>query len=111
MCRNRPLLTFRLTFRPEENTKTGDGKAFILERNIYYYRNVDKDAVDKYVTPYRLTTAWELTSEEQLELYKNGEILYISCLLYTSSFGRARPCQGRGGGFEPRNPLHSAIFE
>ena len=24
-----------------------------------------------------------------------------------SSFGRARPCQGRGGGFEPRNPLHS----
>ena len=23
-----------------------------------------------------------------------------------SSFGRARPCQGRGGGFDPRNPLH-----
>ena len=22
-----------------------------------------------------------------------------------SSSGRARPCQGRGGGFEPRNPL------
>ena len=22
-----------------------------------------------------------------------------------SSFGRARPCQGGGGGFEPRNPL------
>ena len=22
-----------------------------------------------------------------------------------SSFGRARPCQGRGGGFDPRNPL------
>ena len=25
-----------------------------------------------------------------------------------SSFGRARPCQGRGGGFEPRNPLQKA---
>ena len=25
-----------------------------------------------------------------------------------SSSGRARPCQGRGGGFEPRNPLHTA---
>ena len=24
-----------------------------------------------------------------------------------SSFGRARPCQGRGGGFETRNPLHT----
>ena len=23
-----------------------------------------------------------------------------------SSFGRASPCQGEGGGFEPRNPLH-----
>ena len=30
----------------------------------------------------------------------------ISCGF--SSFGRARPCQGRGGGFEPRNPLHTA---
>ena len=28
-----------------------------------------------------------------------------------SSFGRARPCQGRGGGFEPRNPLHQMSFE
>ena len=27
-----------------------------------------------------------------------------------SSFGRARPCQGRGGGFEPRNPLHFFII-
>ena len=24
-----------------------------------------------------------------------------------SSFGRAPPCQGGGGGFEPRNPLHN----
>ena len=28
-----------------------------------------------------------------------------------SSFGRARPCQGRGGGFEPRNPLHKSKKE
>ena len=26
-----------------------------------------------------------------------------------SSFGRARPCQGRGGGFETRNPLHQEV--
>ncbi len=26
-----------------------------------------------------------------------------------SSFGRARPCQGRGGGFEPRNPLQRKL--
>ena len=26
-----------------------------------------------------------------------------------SSFGRARPCQGRGGGFDPRNPLQKIL--
>ena len=26
-----------------------------------------------------------------------------------SSFGRARPCQGRGGGFDPRNPLQTVV--
>ncbi len=26
-----------------------------------------------------------------------------------SSFGRARPCQGRGGGFDPRNPLQTRV--
>lgn len=66
------------TFRPEYNTLTGEDKAFILERNIYYYRNVEKDAIDKYVTAYRLTTDWTLTPEEQLEKYNNGEILYMS---------------------------------
>ena len=30
---------------------------------------------------------------------------YYEPLCGFSSFGRARPCQGRGGGFEPRNPL------
>ena len=28
-----------------------------------------------------------------------------------SSFGRARPCQGRGGGFDPRNPLQKCGHE
>ncbi len=28
-----------------------------------------------------------------------------------SSFGRARPCQGRGSGFEPRNPLHQNGYD
>ena len=66
------------TFRPEYNTLTGEDKAFILERNIYYYRNVEKDAIDKYVTAYRLTTDWTLSAEEQLEKYNNGEVLYMS---------------------------------
>ena len=32
------------------------------------------------------------------------DILSVICGF--SSFGRASPCQGEGGGFEPRNPLH-----
>ena len=66
------------TFRPEYNTLTGEDKALILERNIYYYRDIEKDAIDKYVTAYRLTTDWTLSAEEQLEKYNNGEVLYMS---------------------------------
>ena len=36
-----------------------------------------------------------------------GTITDISSVICGfSSFGRASPCQGEGGGFEPRNPLH-----
>lgn len=66
------------TFRPEYNSMTDEDKALIIERNIYYYRDAEKDRVNKYVTPYRLTTDWTLSAEEQLQKYENGEILYIN---------------------------------
>ncbi len=34
--------------------KAKEGKSLTLERSQYYYRDINKDKLDKYVTPYRL---------------------------------------------------------
>ena len=49
----------------------------ILERNGYYFRNRTVDAVDKNVTPYRIIIDYTKTPEEQMEMYKAGQVLYV----------------------------------
>ncbi len=51
---------------------------FVLERNEYYCRNREKDAVDKYVTPYRIIVDCGTSAEEQLELYNSGKTVFIN---------------------------------
>lgn len=54
------------------------GKSVMLERNSYYYRNTEKgDALDKYVTPYRLVINYEKTEEENTVDFENGSIFYL----------------------------------
>ena len=50
---------------------------FYLERNAYYYRDVEHDAIDSSVTPYRLLVDCTKTDEQILEEFKNGEIFYV----------------------------------
>ena len=49
-----------------------------LERSAYYYINKDKnEALDKYVTPYRLLTKYSTgDAEAQLEEFENNSIFY-----------------------------------
>ena len=54
------------------------GKSLILERNIYYYRNVEDDALTKYVIPYRLAINFGQTAEEQLALYESDKLVFDS---------------------------------
>jgi len=49
----------------------------ILERNTYYMRDKEKDDIDKYVTPYRITIDFTKTSVEQAADYENGTIFYM----------------------------------
>ncbi len=49
----------------------------ILERNEYYFRNRERDAEDKYVTPYRLVIDFGVTAEQQLELYESGQVVFV----------------------------------
>lgn len=55
----------------------GSGQ-FILERNEYYMRDREKDAEDKYVTPYRIVIDFGVSPEEQLDLYNNGQVVFVN---------------------------------
>ncbi|MBE6717649.1 MAG: peptide ABC transporter substrate-binding protein [Ruminococcaceae bacterium] len=54
------------------------GEKVALQRNPYYYRDIEKDAEDKVVKPYRIYVDLSATPEEQIEAYNAGELFYIS---------------------------------
>lgn len=54
------------------------GKSLQLDRNLYYYRDTDKEeALDKYVIPYRILVNFEADEEANTTAYENGEIFYL----------------------------------
>ena len=46
---------------------------FVLERNSYYYRDRTKDALDKYVTPYRIVIDYSTDPADQYAMLGSGE--------------------------------------
>lgn len=54
-----------------------DTKGLTLERNAYYMRDKEKDALDKSVTPYRLIIDYTKSEEEIMQAYEAGEIFYV----------------------------------
>lgn len=52
------------------------GEQMVLERNMYYRRNVDKDSLFKYVTPYRLVINFNQDVEENLAALEAGSLVY-----------------------------------
>ncbi len=50
---------------------------FLIERNTYYYRDIDKDKLDKEVTPYKICVDCTLTDEQLTTMYEQGLIMYI----------------------------------
>lgn len=59
-------------------------KFLVLERNAYYYRNVEKEEkLDKYVTPYRIIVDFSMTDEQVAQAYEAGAILYIDNIPYS----------------------------
>ena len=53
------------------------GKVLQLDRNVYYYRDTENDALDKYVLPYRLLVDFSKNEDEQTTDYENGNIFYL----------------------------------
>lgn len=50
---------------------------FILERNVYYYRDNDKDGLLDSVTPYRICVDCSLTDEQLAAMYDAGMVMYV----------------------------------
>ena len=51
---------------------------FMLERNIYYFRDNEEDKLKKSVTPYKITVDCSLTDEQLTAMYDAGMVMYIS---------------------------------
>ena len=51
---------------------------FMLERNIYYYRDYEEDRLKKSVTPYKICVDCSLTPEQLEAMYETGMVMYIS---------------------------------
>lgn len=54
------------------------GEKLVIERNIYYYRDVEEDSVSKYVYPYRLAINFKKDVAENLADFESGALTYIS---------------------------------
>lgn len=50
---------------------------FVLERNSYYYRDPEEDAIDKSVTPHRLLVNCMMSAKELEAEYRENHIFYI----------------------------------
>ncbi len=50
---------------------------FYLERNIYYKRDTEHDAIDSAVTPYRLLVDCTKSDSDILKDYKEGKLFYV----------------------------------
>ena len=53
---------------------------FYLERNAYYRRNPEKDALDSQVSAYRLLVDCSKTDAELLQDYRDGKIFYMGSI-------------------------------
>lgn len=64
-------------FKLREISYEKGAEQLILERNSYYLRDAEKDALDKSVKPYRLVVDFSKTAEEIMQDYKDGKIFYV----------------------------------
>ena len=64
-------------FRVREVSYEKEDAGMILERNVYYYRDIVEDKIDKAVTPYRLIIDYTMTDEQIMQAYNEGKIFYV----------------------------------
>lgn len=73
MVTNGPFILKKIEYAADMSTIS----RIELERNVYYYRDVDRDALKKSVFPYRFVIDFTKTPEEQAAMYESGEIYLL----------------------------------
>ena len=63
-----------------KNSTVKDINYFYLERNVYYYRDTERDAIDKSVSSYRILVDCSKSDAEILADYKDGKIFYMGSI-------------------------------
>lgn len=56
---------------------TRDINFFYLERNLYYFRDIERDTISSSVTPYRILVDCSKTDAEILADYQAGKLFYV----------------------------------
>lgn len=64
-------------FKVSKTSYINGKKVLQLERNSYYFRNREKDSEDKYVQPLKIIIDYEQTGEEQVNLFNQGQVLFV----------------------------------
>lgn len=64
-------------FKIREISYEKGAEGIVLERNNYYFRDIEKDALDKTVKPYRLIIDYSMTDEEIMQAYNEGKLFYV----------------------------------
>ena len=64
-------------FRLREVSYKAGNEHITLERNPYYYRNIEKDPIDESVTPYRIIIDYTKNADQIMAAYEAGEIFFV----------------------------------
>ncbi|MBE6576744.1 MAG: hypothetical protein E7653_01230 [Ruminococcaceae bacterium] len=64
-------------FRLREVDYDEGEEKLVLERNPYYYRDIEKDKIDKAVRPFRLIVDYTMTDDQILAAYNEGKLFYM----------------------------------
>lgn len=64
-------------FRLREVSYKKDDEHITLERNPYYYRNIEKDDIDESVRPYRIIIDYTMTDEKIMAAYNEGKLFFV----------------------------------
>ncbi|MBQ9085824.1 MAG: hypothetical protein IJY47_01410 [Clostridia bacterium] len=64
-------------FKIREISYDPGAEKIVMERNAYYYRDIEEDAYDKSVTPYRLIIDYSMSDEEIMKAYSDGQLFFV----------------------------------